>query len=253
MIKLRKIIAVAVLAGLAGVLGVRGYNRVMAAGNEMNQGRLFHDLSPGKTVSFVVRGAKDFHLVSYAVLDKGAPQKTTYALDVAFLAPDGQVRAKQTASLSIDGGSGITTLPDGTQLRAAGRLTADDTVHAELGRLVGPLAGRLVLCPPLDYPALLWCLRRSVLALTDSGGIQEEGAALSTPVLVLRNTTERPELIDAGAGMLVGTDEAHITGSVSRLLADEQALARMRSAVNPFGDGHTSARVADLLQRDLGV
>lgn len=122
MIKLRKIIAVAVLVGLAGVLGVRGYNRVMAAGNEMNQGRLFHDLSPGKTVSFVVRGAKDFHLVSYAVLDKGAPQRTTYALDVAFLAPDGQVRAKQTASLSIDGGSGITTLPDGTQL-AQSRIT----------------------------------------------------------------------------------------------------------------------------------
>ena len=97
----------------------------------------------------------------------------------------------------------------------------------------------------------LWCLRRSVLALTDSGGIQEEGAALSTPVLVLRNTTERPELLQAGAGLLVGTDEHHIVDVVSALLADPKALARMRQAINPFGDGHTSARVVDVLQRDL--
>ena len=110
---------------------------------------------------------------------------------------------------------------------------------------------RSTLCPPLDYPALLWCLRRSVLALTDSGGIQEEGAALSTPVLVLRNTTERPELLQAGAGLLVGTDEQHIVDVGSALLADTKALTRMRQAINPFGDGQTSARVVDVLQRDL--
>ena len=126
-----------------------------------------------------------------------------------------------------------------------------DTVHGELGELARRLAGRLVLVPPLDYPALLWCLRRSVLALTDSGGIQEEGAALSVPVLVLRNTTERPELIAAGAGLLVGTDEEHIVQTVSDLLGQPDALDRMRAAVNPFGDGHTAARVVDVLQRDL--
>ena len=134
-----------------------------------------------------------------------------------------------------------------------GNPAVSDTVHAELGGLANALGGRLTLCPPLDYPALLWCLRHSVLALTDSGGIQEEGAALSTPVLVLRNTTERPELIEAGAGLLVGTDEARIVALVSQLLGDPPALARMRDAVNPFGDGRTSARVADVLQRDLGI
>ena len=134
-----------------------------------------------------------------------------------------------------------------------GNPAVSDTVHAELGGLANTLGGRLTLCPPLDYPALLWCLRHSVLALTDSGGIQEEGAALSTPVLVLRNTTERPELIEAGAGMLVGTDEARIVALVSQLLGDAPALVRMRDAVNPFGDGRTSARVADVLQRDLGI
>ena len=134
-----------------------------------------------------------------------------------------------------------------------GNPAVSDTVHLELDTLARELGSRLVLCPPLDYPALLWCLRRSVLALTDSGGIQEEGAALSTPVLVLRNTTERPELIDAGAGALVGTDEDAVFNAVSRLLADRPALQRMRDAVNPFGDGRSSQRVADVLQLDLGV
>ena len=133
-----------------------------------------------------------------------------------------------------------------------GNPAVSDTVHRELGPLARELGPRLVLCPPLDYPALLWCLRRSVMALTDSGGIQEEGAALSTPVLVLRNTTERPELVAAGAGALLGTDETAVFEAASRLLCDGRVLARMRAAINPFGDGRTSQRVADVLQRDLG-
>ncbi|KQP13102.1 non-hydrolyzing UDP-N-acetylglucosamine 2-epimerase [Pseudorhodoferax sp. Leaf267] len=126
-----------------------------------------------------------------------------------------------------------------------------DIVHAELGELAQRLEGRLCLCPPLDYPALLWCLQHSALALTDSGGIQEEGAALSRPVLVLRDTTERPELIEAGAGLIVGTDMQRIVGVVTRLLNEGDELARMRAAVNPFGDGKTSQRIADVLGKAL--
>ncbi|BDT69505.1 UDP-N-acetylglucosamine 2-epimerase [Comamonadaceae bacterium OS-1] len=126
-----------------------------------------------------------------------------------------------------------------------------DAVHAELGGLAEQLGGRLTLCPPLDYPALLWCLHRSALALTDSGGIQEEGAALSCPVLVLRDTTERPELVEAGAGMIVGTDTERIVRTVDQLLGDGRLLECMRQAVNPFGDGQTAARIADVLARDL--
>ncbi len=128
-----------------------------------------------------------------------------------------------------------------------------ETVREVLAAQQNALDGRLILCPPLDYPALLWCLKRSQLVLTDSGGIQEEGAALSTPVLVLRDTTERPELIAASAGLLVGTNEDHIVHTVRQLLADEVRLHTMRQAVNPFGDGLTSARVADVLQHDLGL
>ena len=134
-----------------------------------------------------------------------------------------------------------------------GNPAVSDAVQAALGGLAGRLDGRLTLCAPLEYPALLWCLHRSVMALTDSGGIQEEGAALSCPVLVLRNTTERPELIEAGAGLIVGTDRARIVQSVSHLLHDGAALQAMRDAVNPFGDGTTAQQIATVLQHDLGV
>ena len=134
-----------------------------------------------------------------------------------------------------------------------GNPAVSDAVQAALGEKARRLEGRLTLCAPLEYPALLWCLHHSVLALTDSGGIQEEGAALSCPVLVLRNTTERPELIDAGAGLIVGTDRQRIVQTVSHLLQDPAALQRMRDAVNPFGDGTTAQQIADVLQHDLGV
>lgn len=134
-----------------------------------------------------------------------------------------------------------------------GNPAVSDAVQAALGDKARTLAGRLTLCAPLEYPALLWCLHHSVLALTDSGGIQEEGAALSCPVLVLRNTTERPELIEAGAGVIVGTDRARIVQTVSRLLGDPAALQAMRDAVNPFGDGTTAQQIAAVLQHDLGV
>ena len=78
-------------------------------------------------------------------------------------------------------------------------------------------------------------------------------AALSRAVLVLRDATERPELIEAGAGLLVGTDTARIVAAVNGLLADPYALARMRQAINPFGDGRTSERIADVLQHDLDL
>ena len=130
--------------------------------------------------------------------------------------------------------------------------TVSAIVHEVFGSAPDRLQSRIILTPPLDYPALLWCLGRSTLTLTDSGGIQEECAALSVPVLVLRNTTERPELVEAGGGILIGTDEERIVTAVTRLLADEARLAGMRDAVNPFGDGRASARIADVLQRDLG-
>lgn len=120
-------------------------------------------------------------------------------------------------------------------------------VRAALVGVAPAVQQRLQLVPPLDYPTLLHHLRQATLVLTDSGGLQEEGAALSVPVAVLRASTERPELIDSGGGVLLGTDEDRIVELTSRLLADPVALGRMRDAINPFGDGHAAERIAAVL------
>ncbi len=111
------------------------------------------------------------------------------------------------------------------------------------------LAGldNVALIEPLDYPHFARLLDISYLMLTDSGGVQEEAPALGKPVLVMRETTERPEGVAAGTAKLVGTDADVIVRETNRLLDDETAYAAMARAHNPFGDGHSAARIADLL------
>lgn len=106
------------------------------------------------------------------------------------------------------------------------------------------------LAAPLDYVALVDRLRGCRLVLTDSGGIQEEAPAFGKPVLVLRETTERPEGIEAGVARLVGTDPARIVAEASRLLGDESAYAAMAHRVQPYGDGRAGERIAARLARE---
>lgn len=103
------------------------------------------------------------------------------------------------------------------------------------------------LLDPLDYPALVWTMARSTLILTDSGGIQEEAPSLSVPVLVMRETTERPEGLQAGTSRLVGVQEDRIVEEATRLLDDPAERARMTGIPNPFGDGRASQRIRDIL------
>ena len=121
------------------------------------------------------------------------------------------------------------------------------TVYNQLKNVSNSAAARLFLTSPLDYPVLLWVLKHAWLVLTDSGGIQEEAVSLDTPVLVLRETTERPEVIEAGAGLLVGTQKQDITGQVERLRSDEQCYINMSAAKNPFGDGTTASQICKIL------
>ncbi|WP_284123841.1 non-hydrolyzing UDP-N-acetylglucosamine 2-epimerase [Parerythrobacter aestuarii] len=107
----------------------------------------------------------------------------------------------------------------------------------------------VALLEPLDYPHFARLLDICTLMLTDSGGVQEEAPALGKPVLVMRETTERPEGVEAGTAKLVGTDEDTIVREVERLLDDESAYLAMAKAHNPFGDGKSAARIADLLAR----
>lgn len=108
---------------------------------------------------------------------------------------------------------------------------------------------RAFLCEPLDYSQLVGAMQRCTLLLTDSGGLQEEAPGLGKPVLVLRETTERPEAIAAGTAKLVGTDPEAITSAASELLSDSTAYEVMAKAVNPFGDGKASERIVEIVRQ----
>lgn len=103
------------------------------------------------------------------------------------------------------------------------------------------------LAEPQSYLPFVWLLSRSHLVVTDSGGLQEEAPSFGKPVLVTRDTTERPEAVDAGTVKLIGTDTGDLIREVTRLLDDEAAYQAMSRAHNPYGDGLASARIADIL------
>jgi UDP-N-acetylglucosamine 2-epimerase len=103
------------------------------------------------------------------------------------------------------------------------------------------------LVDPLDYLPMVKVIEQAYLVLTDSGGLQEEAPALGTPVLVMREVTERPEAIEAGTARLVGVDTDRIASETQRLLNDQEAYAEMARAVNPFGDGHAADRIVHAL------
>jgi UDP-N-acetylglucosamine 2-epimerase len=123
-------------------------------------------------------------------------------------------------------------------------------VQAPVRRILGD-SPRTHLLPPVEYWNLVALLRRCHLVLTDSGGIQEEAPTLGKPVLVLRETTERPEGVKAGTAKLVGTSRDRIVAETERLLRDEDAYRRMSEAHNPYGDGHAAERIVDCLAASL--
>lgn len=102
---------------------------------------------------------------------------------------------------------------------------------------------------PLEYLSFVFLMEKSTIVLTDSGGIQEEAPGLGKPVLVMRNTTERPEALTAGTVKLVGTDYDMITDNVTTLLDDAEAYQKMSRAINPYGDGKACQRIVDFLKQ----
>ena len=107
------------------------------------------------------------------------------------------------------------------------------------------------LIEPQDYLPFVWLMNRSDIILTDSGGIQEEAPSLGKPVLVMRDTTERPEAVSAGTVKLVGTDIEMITNAIAELLTDTNAYSEMSKAHNPYGDGQASQRIIKQLLQDI--
>ncbi len=108
--------------------------------------------------------------------------------------------------------------------------------------------GNMFFIEPLQYLEFVYLMEKSTIVLTDSGGIQEEAPGLGKPVLVMRDTTERPEALSSGTVHLVGTDYHKIMKEVSTLLEDEKAYAKMSKAVNPYGDGKACKRIVDVLR-----
>ena len=119
-------------------------------------------------------------------------------------------------------------------------------IHMIFGENLDNL-GNLFFIEPLEYLDFVFLMEKSTIVLTDSGGIQEEAPGLGKPVLVMRNTTERPEALDAGTVKLVGTNYQLIVDNVSLLLDDEKEYEKMSRANNPYGDGKASQRIADTL------
>lgn len=110
---------------------------------------------------------------------------------------------------------------------------------------------RVFLTEPLDYGELVGAISRCHLLLTDSGGLQEEAPSLGKPVLVLRETTERQEAVNAGTAKLIGTDAQNIFAATAELLSNEAAYQKMATAINPFGDGKASARITQIVKNYL--
>lgn len=117
-----------------------------------------------------------------------------------------------------------------------------DIVNEELGGI-----DRIYLIEPLDYLPFVNLMAKSYLIMTDSGGIQEEAPGLGKPVLVLRNTTERPEAVDAGTVKMVGTNKEMIVSKVNELLNNKEEYNKMANAINPYGDGKASKRIVDVI------
>ena len=137
-------------------------------------------------------------------------------------------------------------LERGDTMRVVFPIHPNPSVSAPVRRILGGLPN-VALRDPLDYPELLEVFSRSRFAISDSGGIQEEAPCVGIPVLVARETTERPEVLESGWGVLVGTDPDRILAESRRLLDDEEAWRARRSGPNPFGDGRAARRIVEIL------
>jgi UDP-N-acetylglucosamine 2-epimerase (non-hydrolysing) len=129
-------------------------------------------------------------------------------------------------------------------------LHRNPTVREPLQAILGNHP-RVFLTEPLDYAELVGAIQRCYLLLTDSGGLQEEAPSLGKPVLVLRETTERPEAVMAGTAKLVGTNSDSILQEAGQLLSQPDAYQNMANAINPFGDGHAAERIAQAVKEFL--
>lgn len=143
----------------------------------------------------------------------------------------------------------IADLADRNDVQIVYPMHMNPNVREPVNKILGHCKS-VVLIEPQDYLSFLYLMRQSYLILTDSGGVQEEAPSLGKPVVVMRDTTERPEAVAAGTVVLAGANREKITGIVSRLLDDPAFFEQMSKANNPYGDGKAAERIADLIAED---
>jgi UDP-N-acetylglucosamine 2-epimerase (non-hydrolysing) len=124
-------------------------------------------------------------------------------------------------------------------------------VHEPIHAALDQCPKNVYLRPPVSYPEFVWLMDRSTLILTDSGGVQEEAPSLHKPVLVTRDTTERPEAVEAGMAQLVGTSVETIVSAVSRVLINPDHHRLRAGETNPYGDGRAAKRIVDLIEKRI--
>ena len=122
-------------------------------------------------------------------------------------------------------------------------------VRDPVNRILGNNLNNVKLIEPQSYLPFVWLMNNAYLILTDSGGVQEEAPSLGKPVLVMRDTTERPEAVDAGTVKLIGTEAEDIYREASKLLSDSNEYSKMAAAVNPYGDGNAVERIVEVLSK----
>ena len=122
-------------------------------------------------------------------------------------------------------------------------------VREPVNRILGNNLNNVKLIEPQSYLPFVWLMNNAYLILTDSGGVQEEAPSLGKPVLVMRDTTERPEAVDAGTVKLIGTEAEDIYREASKLLSDSNEYSKMAAAVNPYGDGNAVERIVEVLRK----
>lgn len=195
-----------------------------------------------------------FRMQKIIAEDAGVQKETAESLAAAGYAPSGREYILATGHRRESFGAGLENICRALSRLAAAHPQIDIVYAAHLNPRVREtvektLGGHenIYTLPPLDYAAFVYMMERCHFIMTDSGGVQEEAPSLDKPVLVMRDKTERPEVLDCGAAKLTGTCAKNIFAAADELLKNEELRQKMAAAKNPYGDGNSAGRIAEIL------
>ena len=197
-----------------------------------------------------------FYMQKIIAEDAGVKKETAESLAAAGYAPGGREYILVTGHRRESFGAGLENICRALSRFAAAHPQIDIVYAAHLNPRVRETADKILggrenifILPPLDYAAFIWMMERCRFIMTDSGGVQEEAPSLDKPVLVMRDNTERPEVLECGAAKLTGTCAENIFAAADELLKNKKTHQKMAAAKNPYGDGNSAERIADILAR----